>query len=113
MKKNKLELPKNSENVIQVEKKNDDMSKEKTRNMEGMGEHVSNEQNREEKMEEMNMSQIIELTKNNKQSGEDEGKAKEEEREEELVDFEDSQDRLVEQEEEEMLESQESFNTKV
>jgi hypothetical protein len=30
-----------------------------------------------------------------------------------LVDFEDSQDRLAEQEEEEMLESQESFNTKV
>jgi hypothetical protein len=40
-------------------------------------------------------------------------KSEEEEREEEMVDSEDTQDKLVEQEELEMLESQESFNTKV
>jgi hypothetical protein len=57
-----------SETVIQVEKKTDDMSKEKTRSMEGMGEHVSNEQNKEEKLEEMNVSQNTELSKDNKQS---------------------------------------------
>jgi hypothetical protein len=37
----------------------------------------------------------------------------EEEREEELVDFEDSQDKLGDQEEDDVLESQESFTTKV
>jgi hypothetical protein len=43
----------------------------------------------------------------------DETEREEEEREEELVDFEDSQDKLGDQEEDDVLESQESFTTKV
>jgi hypothetical protein len=98
----------------QDEKKSENMSKEENSEcLEGMGEQVDNEQNREEKLEDMNVSQDIESSKDNKQAEKEDGKVDEEEREEELVDFEDSQDRLVEQEEEEMLESQESFNTKV
>jgi hypothetical protein len=42
-----------------------------------------------------------------------EAEKEEEEREEELVDFEDSQDKLGDQEEDDVLESQESFTTKV
>jgi hypothetical protein len=103
-----------SENVIQSGKKNEDVPNERTRDIEGMGEHVSNMQNKEEKLDEKNMSHNIEVTKNIMQTYDNEEKAEEEEeREEELVDFEDSQDKLVEKEEEEMLESQESFNTKV
>jgi hypothetical protein len=42
-----------------------------------------------------------------------EAEKEEEEREEELVDFEDSQDKLGDQDEDDVLESQESFTTKV
>jgi hypothetical protein len=98
---------------MQSGKKNDGVPNERTKDIEGMGEHVSHMQNREEKLDEKSMSHNIEVAKNIIHAGENEKKSKEEEREEELVDFEDTQDKLVEQEEEEMLESQESFNTKV
>jgi hypothetical protein len=98
---------------MQSRKKNDGVPNERTKDIEGMGEHVSHMQNREEKLDEKSMSHNIEVAKNIIHAGENEKKSKEEEREEELVDFEDTQDKLVEQEEEEMLESQESFNTKV
>jgi hypothetical protein len=101
------------DDVLQSGKKNDGVPNERTKDIEGMGEHVSQMQNRKEKLDEEIMSHNIEVAKDIIQAGENEKSSHEEEREEELVDFEDSQDKLVEQEEEEMLESQESFNTKV
>jgi hypothetical protein len=63
-----------SDNVMQSGKKNDGVPNERTKDIEGMGEHVSHMQNREQKLDEKSMSHNIEVAKNIIHAGENEKK---------------------------------------